>query len=40
MAEVLEYEDSSGAENLNEYRPKGYHPVQLGEVFNGCLKIV
>lgn len=34
------YENSSGAESVSEYRPKGYHPVQIGEVFNGHLKII
>ena len=34
------YEDSSECEGTEEYGPKGYHPVSLGDIFNGNLKVV
>ena len=35
-----EYEDSSGCEDFEDYGPEGYHPVYIGERFNGAYQIL
>lgn len=36
----LEYNWIDGAENLEKYNPKGYHPIMIGDVLHGRYRIV
>ena len=35
-----EFEPTDGAEEFEDYKPEGYHPVTLGEVFNSRYQVV
>ena len=36
----LEYNWINGVENLEKYKPKGYHPIMIGDVLHGRYRIV